>query len=107
MKTIESRYDASAAAYRTWWEPVLAPTARDLLDRLEAQTGPPVGRVLDVGSGAGLLAIEAVRRWPGVKVTGLDGSAEMLAVARATAGESLGKDARARVSWTRGHMSMA
>ena len=103
MKTIEARYDASAVAYRTWWEPVLAPTALDLLDRLERSGGRPAGRVLDVGTGAGLLAIEAVRRWPGVKVTGLDGSAEMLAVAKATAGESLGKDARARVSWTRGH----
>ena len=103
MKTIESRYDASAAAYRTWWEPVLAPTARDLLDRLEAQTGQPVGRVLDVGSGAGLLAIEAVRRWPGVEVTGLDGSGEMLAVAEATARESLEPGAQRRVRWQRGH----
>jgi trans-aconitate methyltransferase len=83
VKTIESRYDGSATAYRTWWEPVLAPTARELLDRLERAAGPPIGRVLDVGTGAGLLAIEAVRRWTMVEVTGLDGSAPMLVVAEA------------------------
>ena len=103
MKTIESRYDASAAAYRTWWEPVLAPTARDLLDRLERAAGPPVGRVVDVGTGAGLLAIESVRRWPGVEVSGLDGSGEMLAVAVATARSALEPGARQRVNWLRGH----
>ena len=103
MKTIESRYDGSALAYRTWWEPVLAPTARNLLDRLEVRSGQPMGRVLDVGTGAGLLAIEAARRWPDVDVSGLDGSAAMLAVAATTARESLTRAARRRVHWLRGH----
>jgi SAM-dependent methyltransferase len=103
VKTIESRYDASATAYRTWWEPVLAPTARELLDRLERAAGPPIGRVLDVGTGAGLLAIEAVRRWTMVEVTGLDGSAPMLVVAEAVARDSLASSAQKRVSWLRGH----
>lgn len=103
MKTIEARYDASALAYRTWWEPVLAPSATDLLERLERLAGPPTGRVLDVGTGAGLLAIDAVRRWPAVEVLGLDGSAEMLAVARATARASVERPAQRRLDWLRGH----
>ena len=103
VKTIESRYDASALAYRTWWEPVLTPAAHDLLDRLQASAGTPGGRILDVGTGAGLLAIEAVRRWPAVEVTGLDGSAEMLAVAAATARTELPAGAAGRIDWLRGH----
>ncbi len=102
MTTIEARYDASALAYRTWWEPVLAPTARDLLDRLERADGPPNGRALDVGTGAGLLAIEAVRRWPGIRLTGLDGSTEMLAVAETTARAELASGPRSRLDWLRG-----
>jgi SAM-dependent methyltransferase len=103
VKTIEARYDASASAYRQWWEPVLATSARELLDRLELAGGPPTGRLLDVGTGAGLLAIEAARRWPALQVTGLDGSAEMLAVAEGAAGASLEPAAQARLSWLRGH----
>ncbi len=103
MKTIEARYDASALAYRTWWEPVLRPTAVDLLDRLERVAGRPAGRVLDVGTGAGLLAIEAVRRWPAVSLTGLDGSAEMLAVAETAAQAELSPADLARLDWRRGH----
>ena len=103
MKTIEARYDASALAYRTWWEPVLTPAAHELLDRLEASAGVPSGRILDVGTGAGLLAIEAVRRWPGAIVTGLDGSAEMLAVAAATATAELPAGTGGRIEWIRGH----
>lgn len=103
VKTIESRYDASALAYRTWWEPVLAPSAMDLLDRLERIAGVPAGRILDVGTGAGLLAIEAVRRWPAVEVVGLDGSAEMLGVAEATARATLPPSTRNRLEWLRGH----
>jgi SAM-dependent methyltransferase len=102
VKTIEARYDASALAYRTWWEPVLVPAALELLARLEAFDGIPDGRILDVGTGAGLLAIEAVRRWPDGHVTGLDGSAEMLAVAAATAA-GLPAAAGRRIEWIRGH----
>jgi SAM-dependent methyltransferase len=103
VKTIEARYDASALAYRTWWEPVLRPTGLDLLDRLGRVAGGPAGRVLDVGPGAGLLAIEAVRRWPAANVIGLDGSTEMLAVAEATARADLPPADLARIDWLRGH----
>ena len=43
--------------------------------------------LLDVGTGTGTLAIAAVRRWPSVRVTGIDASSEM--VARAAAEERL------------------
>jgi SAM-dependent methyltransferase len=102
VKTIEARYDASALAYRTWWEPVLRPTGLDLLDRLERIAGQPTGPVLDVGTGAGLLAIEAVRRWPAATLVGLDGSTEMLAVAQATAQAELPPADLARIDWLRG-----
>jgi SAM-dependent methyltransferase len=101
VTTIEARYDASAVAYRAWWEPVLAPSAIGLLDRLEAAGGPVSGRLLDVGTGAGILAIEAARRWPGSDVIGLDGSAGMLAVAGSVARSEL--DPSAGISWVRGH----
>lgn len=102
VNTIEARYDASALAYRSWWEPVLRPTALDLLDRLERIAGRPAGQVLDVGTGAGLLAIEAVRRWPAATLVGLDGSTEMLAVAAATAQAELPPADLARIDWLRG-----
>ena len=89
VKTIESRYDASALAYRTWWEPVLAPAAHELLDRLEARAGIPSGRILDVGTGAGSPGNRgrpALAGSCGDRARRLD---EMLAVATATARPSL------------------
>jgi SAM-dependent methyltransferase len=103
VKTIEARYDASARAYRQWWEPVLKANALELLDRVEHSGGPPSGRLLDVGTGAGLLAIEAARRWPDLEVIGLDGSAGMLEVADSVARTSLGQSAGGRISWVRSH----
>jgi SAM-dependent methyltransferase len=134
VKTIEERYDRSALAYRRWWEPVLAPTALGLLDRLEASgwpdsvvpngstrdgrradgkqpggerpggtSSPAMSRLLDVGTGAGVLAIAAARRWPKLEVVGLDGSAEMLAVAKAAWDERRGDQAVDRIRWVRGH----
>ncbi|MGH2512051.1 MAG: class I SAM-dependent methyltransferase [Candidatus Limnocylindrales bacterium] len=119
MTTIEERYDASATAYRRWWEPVLAPAALELLERLERDGGEPTGRLLDVGTGAGELAIAAARRWPRLEVHGLDGSAAMLTVAEAAAAETVeeaaeeglgprgrpaaGSAARPGIAWLRGH----
>ena len=92
MGTIAARYDASAQRYRTWWEPVLAPTALALLDRVvpEPSMVRPVPRVLDLGTGAGLLAMEALERWPTSQVVGLDASSGMLGVAAARADARLG-----------------
>jgi demethylmenaquinone methyltransferase / 2-methoxy-6-polyprenyl-1,4-benzoquinol methylase len=48
---------------------------------------PPGGHVLDVATGTGLVAAELVRR--GFRVTGLDQSPEMLAVARRRFGDAV------------------
>jgi SAM-dependent methyltransferase len=103
MTTITARYDASAERYRRWWEPVLAPTALGLLDHMERVLGGrTIGRVLDLGTGAGLLALEAVSRWPSAQVVGLDASTGMLGVAAAEADRRLGPEERARLELIRG-----
>jgi len=84
VNVIVERYDEDAQDYERYWAPVLDATARGLLDRV---TGPLVGEsggppyVLDVGTGSGVLAIDARRRWPDAMVTGVDPSVGMLAVA--------------------------
>ncbi len=108
MSTIAERYDATARAYLRWWAPVLAPTALRLLDLVApalksgtaaARSGPGLverhraGHLVDIGTGAGLLAIAAARRWPGIDVTGVDASKGMLEVARGEAGRALGRAA--------------
>ncbi|MEA2538417.1 MAG: hypothetical protein QOF11_2651 [Chloroflexota bacterium] len=98
MTTIKARYDASAERYRRWWEPVLAPSAMALLDHVGRE--PPAGaapRILDLGTGAGLLALEAVRRWPTARVVGIDASSGMLGVAAAEAEARLTSGERARL----------
>lgn len=58
-----------------------------LLERLE----PVPGReVLDIGCGAGELSLALARVRPGARVTGIDISAELVAVARERAGGRLG-----------------
>ncbi len=103
MGTIQARYDASAARYRQWWEPVLAPTALRLLaDAPPARADGAAPHVLDLGTGAGLLAIEATRRWRAVRVTGLDASSGMLGIAEREADGGLGPDERPRVDFVAG-----
>lgn len=87
-----SRYNdpSIAEGYATYWEPVLAPAGRRLVDALEHegllsdQALAPSGnlRLLDVGTGTGLLAMDALQRWPGARVIGVDPSGAMLSVAR-------------------------
>jgi SAM-dependent methyltransferase len=103
MGTIQARYDATAERYRTWWGPVLAPTAARLLDRFppEAADGA-VPRLLDIGTGTGALSLAAVRRWPTARVVGLDASTGMLAVAAATAEADLDKSERGRLELVAG-----
>ena len=57
------------------------------------------GRVLDVGTGTGLLAIEFARSIPGVEVVGLDLSDAVLELARDNAQES---EVSSRVSFRKG-----
>ncbi len=84
MTSIIDRYDRDAEDYERYWAPVLDRAARELLDRVDgfvaALGGGP--RVADVGTGSGVLALDAVARWPGARVMGIDPSAGMLAMAR-------------------------
>ena len=63
----------------------------DLLARVGARA-PRI--VLDLGCGDGARTLELADRWPRSRVTGLDGSPEMLAAAREA-------DSHARVEWVR------
>jgi ubiquinone/menaquinone biosynthesis C-methylase UbiE len=77
----EARYDRIADGYARWWSPIHRPATLALLDALEPELAAGAVRVLDVGCGTGALAAAAVDRWPDVRITGVDVSAGMLAVA--------------------------
>lgn len=100
---ITARYDRHALRYGRYWGPVIAPAALALLDRVadELRDAPPA-RVLDVGTGTGVLAHAAVARWPGASVVGLDGSAGMLGVASGEAEGRLPADQVERLDWAAG-----
>jgi ubiquinone/menaquinone biosynthesis C-methylase UbiE len=84
------RYDRIAEGYARWWAPVLAPAVRRLLDRVAPWLDSGAASVLDIGTGTGQLAVDAIRRWPAISVVGVDASAGMRAMADALAGEALG-----------------
>jgi SAM-dependent methyltransferase len=83
MSGIVDRYDRDAQDYERYWAPVLDASARALVDRVTSFVaslpGPP--RIVDVGTGSGVLAFEAWRRWPGAVITGVDPSVGMLTMA--------------------------
>jgi ubiquinone/menaquinone biosynthesis C-methylase UbiE len=92
----QARYDHIADGYARWWSPVHRPATLSLLDRMASYVEAGATRILDVGCGTGALAATAVRRWPGVAITGLDVSAGMLAVAERELA-ALPADARERI----------
>ena len=55
-----------------------------LVDHI-ARLGGASGRLLDVGCGPGNIALKIARRWPGVRVVGVDFSQNMILAARAAA----------------------
>jgi ubiquinone/menaquinone biosynthesis C-methylase UbiE len=74
------RYDRIATGYARWWAPVLTPAVLELLDGV-APLMAAGSRVLDLGTGTGQLAIEALTRWPALSIAGIDASGEMRAMA--------------------------
>ena len=82
------RYDDLADGYARHWGPVIRPAATALLDRLAGSLDDGE-RVLDLGTGTGTLAIEALGRWPSLRVTGVDPSSAMLELAQAAAASAL------------------
>jgi ubiquinone/menaquinone biosynthesis C-methylase UbiE len=77
------RFDEMASGYDKWWAPVLAPSARALLDELAPAIEAGAVDVLDVGVGTGNLARPALARWPDIRVTGVDASREMVTTVEA------------------------
>jgi SAM-dependent methyltransferase len=82
---------------------VLAGAALRLLDRVAVDLGrvpggAPPRRILDVGTGVGLLALAAGTRWPDAEVIAVDASAAMLGLARRRAGEHW-PDAPEGIAW--------
>lgn len=90
----EHALDPDAQRYLRYWEPVLAPAAHRLLDRV---TEPPSG-LLDLGAGTGSLTLAAAQHWPQTRVVALDATAAMLAVARDRVARLPGEDP-GRFTW--------
>jgi len=76
-------YDSFAWAYNRHWGSVFSEAVFPVIDRVLLRDLPPKGRILDVCSGTGQLAGLLSKR--GFRVTGIDGSKEMVALARKNA----------------------
>jgi SAM-dependent methyltransferase len=92
------RYDRIADGYARWWGPIIAPAAVAVLDEVDGAVAAGATRLLDVGTGTGTLAFAALRRWPDVRVTGIDASSGMIARASAAAEAELTADQRKRLA---------
>lgn len=82
----ERIFDEFAEAYRDWWGPIIAPAAVQVLDDVPVPTGDgALVELLDVGSGTGVLAVNALERWSAARVTAIDSSSRMLELAEIAA----------------------
>jgi SAM-dependent methyltransferase len=80
----EERYDRIAEGYATYWAPVHHASTLALLDEVAGEAGANRRRILDVGTGTGVMAVAAAERWPDAEIDAADISAGMLAVAART-----------------------
>lgn len=80
MATASSSYDEIAGMYHELWADWYLPAAMPALERLFFGNIPSDGRVLDLCCGSGHVTKELVKR--GYKVTGIDNSAELIAIAQ-------------------------
>ena len=102
MDDAETTYDLHGEAYRSWWAPIIRPSALRLLDRVDSPMPASGGLdVVDVGTGTGTLALSALERWPEAAVTGVDVSRVMLRMAGDDA-LSRGDGFAARARWLLG-----
>ena len=99
---MKAGYDEIADGYARHWGPVIQPAAERVIELIapaaEAviETGASPWFV-DVGAGSGAVAIAALERWPMSRVTGIDPSAAMLALARDSAAERLAPEVAGRL----------
>lgn len=82
----DAAYDGYASDYRDWWAPVIAPAAVRLLEGLDGLiSADREATLVDIGTGTGTLAIAAMRRWPRLRVIGVDPARRLLEFAEADA----------------------
>ncbi len=81
LKAVQENYRYYAPTYEVRWEHFLSPT-RDWV--LEHFPTPATGHLLSLGCGTGRFLSEIKQRHPALTITGIDGSEDMLAIARQT-----------------------
>src|SRR5438067_610355 len=78
---LAERYNQAAAAYCDLWAPTLRIAGRRLIRELASVQPGPTRRIVDVGTGVGILLPEILAAFPGASVLGIDRSPGMLAMA--------------------------
>lgn len=101
--SIARRYDRSAEDYLRYWAPVLDAAALGLLERCTGLLGAVEPgrrpRVVDVGTGTGVLALGALGQWPEAEVVAVDASRGMLRIAERLARKRAAPEAIARLEF--------